>query len=225
MRLEALEDERGISRREPLMSEEQRKRQWLENARHRKRFDIDHKEPRMTLHARDVLRTLRRQGRLGHTTEEVIDQASAWRPPIDRAAIERELSRLIYGQEPAFEDMVCPPEWREAFEAAEELRERYAAVPDEVLARWAIRQHDLEEGGPELEEVEQEIATEGGEEYGITDELMWKAVGPDAEEIPDEERQRRLMEILVDSFYGEQGWRVQQEIYRLMEERSVDKHD
>lgn len=216
-RLERLEDQRGIQRQEP--PEEQRKRQWLEKARYWKRFDIDHKEPRMMFRARDVLRLLRRQGRLGQTTEEVIEQVLTWNPPIERAAILRELGRLIYDQEPAFEDMVCPREWREAFEAADELRELYALVPDEVFARWVVWKHELEEGVGELDHVVEKINTEA-EAYGITDELIVKAVGPDAEEITDDEIGRRFLEILADMYYGERGWHIQQAINRLMEARS-----
>ena len=106
-------------------------------------------------------------------------------------------------------------EWRESLAAAEELRELWAGVPAEVLARWAVMQHGVK--GEALEEVVQKIATEGASEYGITDEIMRRAIGPDAEQITDEERRRRLREILAEAYHGEQGWRVQQEIDRLLE--------
>jgi hypothetical protein len=215
-RLEALEEERGLARSEPRSeaSEERRKRAWLATAKLRRRDETRNREEIL---ADGLLRLFRSRGELEHmTTEEARGRLLAWRPRVDARAIERVLAGAIYRQEEGTENMVCPPEWREALEAAEELREKHAAIPDEVLARWAIVGRDVqeeeEEGGSDLEE--------DLEEYGITDELAMRAIGPDAEEIPDEERERRLVEILAESYYGEQGWRVQQEIYRLMEERS-----
>jgi hypothetical protein len=48
-----------------------------------------------------------------------------------------------------------------------------------------------------------------------------RAIGPDVEGIPAEEHSRRLREILADIYYGEQGYRIQQGIDKLMEERST----
>src|SRR5215218_1838600 len=129
----------------PPLSEEERKRKWLEDARHRKRFDIDHREPLAITHARDHIRASRRQGLLGRTTEELRNQLIEWfassSSPLDENAIERELARFIYRQEEGSENMVCPPQWRESLEAADRLRELWAGVPDQVLARWATMQH------------------------------------------------------------------------------------
>lgn len=47
-------------------------------------------------------------------------------------------------------------------------------------------------------------------------ELSYKAVGPDIEEITIEECERRLAEILADTYYGEQGYRVAQHIDKLL---------
>ena len=70
----------------------------------------------------------------------------AWRPALDESAVERELARAIYVREPGTENRFCPPEWTEAFEAADQLREPYAAVPEEVLTRWLIELHRAEGG-------------------------------------------------------------------------------
>lgn len=220
-RLEGLEQQRGLrGRHEP--SEEERKERWLEDARHQRRFDIEHREPLTITHARGHIRALRLQGLLGRTTEELRNQLIEWfascasssSGAIDENAIERELARFIYRQEEGSENMVCPPQWRESLEAADRLRELWADVPAEVLARWATMQHGVEEGEA-LVEIEKKLAVEGAE-YGISDELMWQALGPDAEQITDEERQRRLREVLAEAYYGEQGYRVQQEIDRLL---------
>jgi hypothetical protein len=115
--------------------------------------------------------------------------------------------------------MVCPPEWREAFSAADELREKHAAIPVETYAQMLVAAHDLEEEG-DLDEVGELLDTELGR-WGITAELEMRAIGPDVEGIPAEEHSRRLREILADIYYGEQGYRIQQGIDKLMEERST----
>jgi hypothetical protein len=106
--------------------------------------------------------------------------------------------------------MVCPPEWREAFSAADELREKHAAIPVETYAQMLVAAHDLEEEG-DLDEVGELLDTELGR-WGITAELEMRAIGPDVEGIPAEEHSRRLREILADIYYGEQGYRIQQGI-------------
>ena len=53
------------------------------------------------------------------------------------------------------------------------------------------------------------------ERYGITRELVERAVGPDREEIPEEEQVRRVVEYLADGFFGEKGWRVRKHYRRL----------
>ena len=120
--------------------------------------------------------------------------------------------RAIYDGEEGTEDMVCPPALRESLAAADELREKYMAVPDETLARWVVWQRNLEEG--ESHEVEEALAREA-DAHGITEGLMRSAVGPDAEEVREEERARRLREILADLYHGEKGYRVQQRIEEL----------
>lgn len=209
-RLSRLEEAAGLNQPE-ASREAAEKQRWLTTARMRRaQYKGDWR-------VRDVIGLLRSQGRLGATTEDLRELLLAWRPPLDRIAIERGLAKTIYDQEEGTESMVCPAAWREAFAGADELRERYAAVPDGLLAQWAIMQHDREEG--ELRDVEEDVAAES-DAYGITDELLLKAVGPDAEEIPPEELIRRLTaDVLADFYYGEQGYRVQQHIDRLMQER------
>jgi hypothetical protein len=83
--------------------------------------------------------------------------------------------------------------------AADELRERYARVPDETLA-WGV-----------ATKSETEIAGEA-KAYGVTEDLIRRAMGPDIAEITDEERWRRHREMLSDLYYGEQGYRVQRHL-------------
>ena len=71
------------------------------------------------------------------------------------------------------------------------------------------------------EEVGQETENEV-EGYGITTALLWRAISPNADEILDEEQQRRLRQTLAGFYYGERGYEVQKRIDRLMEERNLD---
>ncbi len=221
-RLEALERRRPLAKPaiQPPVNGEDAKERWLADARMR-RFDATYS--REEEHARGLLRLFRSQGNLAdlRTTEELRDRLLAWRPPLEPRAVERVLARAIYDREEGLEGMVCPPEWSEAFEAAEELRERYMDASDVDLARLLVAGHRLrsqEEGDEEdLASLEEWCADER-ERLGITDELMREAVGPDSEEISQEEGDRRLHEILGDFFYGEKGYRVQQHITRLVNE-------
>jgi hypothetical protein len=68
--------------------------------------------------------------------------------------------------------------------AADELRERHAEVPEKTVARWAVMQYEIEQGASH--ELRGQIAAKG-ERYGITDELVLKALGPNSDEIAEDE--------------------------------------
>jgi hypothetical protein len=193
--------------------EETGKRHWLAMAKARRNHE---NHDRDEFHAHDIFRVLRLQGRLGTTAGEIRDQLLSWRPPPSERAVERVLARAIFDQEKGAENMACPPEWREAFAAADELLERYAGVPDETLAGWIAMQHQVEQEDPRASDLKEQIDAEANS-YGITEDLILRAVGPDAEEIAEEETQRRLREILADLYYGERGYRVQLRLAQMGE--------
>jgi len=176
--------------------EEADKRHWLATARARRNHENRNRDE---FHAHDIFRVLRLQGRLGATTEEVRSQLRSWQPPPSERAVERVLARAIYEQEDGTEGMACSPEWRGAFVATDELRERYERVPDETLAWWVATKSEAE------------IAREA-EVYGITEDLIRRAMGPDLKEITDEEKWRRHREMLSDLYYGEKGYGVQRHL-------------
>lgn len=188
------------------LTEEERKARWLVDAK-RRRFRDTHSGAEAAV--RDLIALLSTRSELHGDLRHVRRRLAAWRPPLSGTAIARVTARRAYDGELPSPDARCPPEWREAFTAAEELLERYLAAPDETLAEVLVA---AEEGCGE-------DAHERLESLGITPELAERAVGPDLAEIPDEERDRRLREILGDVYFGEKGYFVQQCIYRLMEER------
>lgn len=187
------------------LTEQDRRARWLARAKLRRHDATYSREENQ---AGDVFRLLRLQGRIPETAEELHAQLLAWRPPLDARAVERVLARTIYEREEGTAGMACPQEWRESFEAAEVLLERCLAAPDETLAEVLVA----------AEEWRGEDAHEGLQALGITPELAEWAVGPDLDEIPDEERDRRLREILADFYYGAKGYEVQRHITRLVSE-------
>jgi hypothetical protein len=195
------------------VSEEAEKQMWLATARAKRNHE---NHDRDEFHAHDIFRVLYTQGRRATTTDGVRQQLLSWRPPPSERAVERVLARAIYEQEEGTENMACPPKWRECLIAADELRERHAAVPDEVVAGWTVAHHEREQGGSH--ELADQIGAES-QSYGITDELISKAIGPDFEELSVEEARRRFRDILAEDYYGERGYRIHKHIVRLLDER------
>lgn len=194
------------------------KERWLAYAKVRRSAATGGGKRTEEVHVRDVARVLRPRGELdGSDLEGFRDRLRQWRPPLDEHAILRVTARMAYDGEPPADGMECPPEWREAFEAAEELLERYTTAPAEDLARIFVAANDIDEG--EGDAAAQELVAGGRTHLGITDELLRASVGPDADEIPDEELGRRLMEVLADFYFGEKGHEVQLHITRLVNER------
>jgi hypothetical protein len=210
--------ERRLSRLEAknpgptLADEEVWKQLWL-NAKRGKRVR-EHRNPDES-HAGGIFRLLRLQERLATTREEVEAQILSWRPPPSEVATRRVVARAIYDQEEGTENMVCPPEWRGSFAAGEEFRERYIAMPDEALVEAFMRLQEIEE------DEEDGLAcwnVQHRESFGITEDLLQRAVGPDFGEITEEERMRRLNVCLADADCDEKEWRVCSQINRLREE-------
>ena len=163
-------------------------------------------------HAGGIFRLLRLQERLATTREEVEAQILSWRPPPSEEATRRVIARAIFDQEEGTENMVCPPEWRDSFAAGEEFRERYATMPDEALVKAFMRLQEVEE------DEEDRLVTwnvQHGEPFGITEDLLQRAVGPDFDEITEEERIRRLNVYLADDVCDEKEWRVCSQMNRL----------
>jgi hypothetical protein len=206
-RLERLEAESRTA-----VDEDAWKQLWL-NVKRGKRVR-EHRNPDES-HAGGIFRLLRLQERLATTREEVEAQILSWRPPPSEVATRRVIARAIYDQEEGTENMVCPPEWRESFAAGEEFRERYTTMPDGVLVEAFMRLQEVEEGD------EDGLFTwnvQHGEPFGITEDLLERAVGPDFDEITKEERLRRLNVYLADDVCDEKEWRVCSQINILREE-------
>jgi hypothetical protein len=192
------------------VDEEAWKQLWF-NAKRGKR---DHHDPD-EFHAHGIFKLMRLQERLATTREEVEAQILSWRPPPSEVATRRVVARAIYDQEEGTENMVCPPGWRGSFAAGEELRKRYIAMPDEALVEAFMRLQEIEE-----DDEDRLLAcnVQHGEPFGITKDLLQRAVGPDFDEITEKERIRRLNVYLADDVCDEKEWRVCSQINILREE-------
>lgn len=213
-RLRRLEERAGP---EPhARREEQEKEQWLSEAGFRRREALAEGDAD---HARSLIGLFRVQDILpGMSTDELVGRILSWRPIPEggrsRAQVEREVALAIHRKEQGMEGMECPPAWRESFARGGELRERHEAIPDEVLAEGYVRLGRIEEEGNDEEEL-RGWAARHEEPFGITAELVEGAVGPDAGTIADEERQRRLLGYLADSYFGEKGYRIRRHMDRI----------
>lgn len=199
-RLEEKEEKNDEPRRE--FSEEERKQHWLAVARARRNQELGRGG---AWQVKDIVRLLRKR-REATTTEELREQLLAWRPPHDHNLLERELARAIYLKEPGTENMACPEEWRDSFDAGAELLRRYEAIPDEVLAKGYLELRHIEESEKEEDFFRWKERYE--DPYGITDHLVEAACGPDAVEVTEDERRRRLEECLAPAIHGEKGYRI-----------------
>ena len=214
-RLERLEEQAGMTHAQSEHDPPWMKENWLARARIRRNEMIDED----TRHARSLIRLFRTQNRLSQmSAEELVERIISWRPVPEggrsRATAEREVAYAIYNQEEGTENMVCPPGWREAFACGDELRGRYAAIPDEVLAEGWVRLREIEDGGGDAEEYD-EWRDDYEERFGVTIELVENAIRLDAEGITEENCRWALNEYAADVLYGEKGYRVQQHIWRL----------
>jgi hypothetical protein len=203
-RLERLEAESRTAVEEDVW-----KQLWL-NAKRGKRVR-EHRNPDES-HAGGIFWVMRSQERLAASREEVEAQLLSWRPAPSEVSTRRVVARAIYDREEGTENMVCPPEWRESFSAGEEFRERYVAIPDGVLVEAFMRLQEVEEGD---EDGFFTWNVQHGEPFGITEDLLERAVGPDFGEITKEERLRRLNVYLADDVCDEKEWRVCSQMNRL----------
>lgn len=174
---------------------EREKRDWLA----RRQIWRNEKTSDDVKHARDLIRLFRAQNILSQTSaRELTERIVSWRPLPEGGrswtATEREVALAIYNQEPGTESMGCPPEWRESFVAADEVRAKFAAMPDEVIAY---------EGG---------FGKDVRETYGISEELEERVMGPSyvLGELPKETKVWIIQETLEEIFYGERAYRIDQ---------------
>jgi hypothetical protein len=167
-----------------VRSEAERYRDWQARARIRR----NEQTPQDVKHARSLIALFRIQGSLaGESAERLLecivshphDASGSGSEAGGRslALIEAEFWRAVHAREEGLEHLALPPEWAEAFAAADEWRERMLAVPLEVLAHWVRAIRRLLERDAEAE-IDVLTAKHLGP-YGIDLPLLEKAAGRD----------------------------------------------
>lgn len=205
-RLDALEEARDG---DEAGDDDREKGRWLSRARIRRTEALSE---RGADHARSLIVLYRTQDILGNMdAEELIERILDWNPKPEegrqRGPVAREVYLAVYRKEQGTGHMECPFAWSEAFAAGDELLHGFEAIPDEDLARAYLKPRDTEE-----KTVEESA---WGERYGLTEELGIVACGPDAGEITEAERGRRVGECIAPAIYGEKGYRVVRHMERL----------
>jgi hypothetical protein len=197
-----------------VLSEEERHERWLYRQR------IRHREttPKAAHHARDRLALFRLQGGLERidSAETLIERVMVTTPAHEersRPVTEAVILRAIYDREPGLEHLAeqVPDVWRAAFAASDTLAQRFVSMPPAVTAKWWIESRILREREASEAEINEHAATYE-RPYGITEELLTPALGPDADLLTDEERHWMVGESIADAMLGEWGWAIEKQI-------------
>jgi hypothetical protein len=202
----------------PVLSETERHKRWLWRQRDRRRDAT----PKSAFHARERLAWLRMVGRVPGDAEALIEEVMAapdasgyMQPPEERSrpVTEAVIFRAIYYREPGLEHLAeqVPEEWSAAFEAAETLAQRFLSMPPAVVAKWWLEARTLRERGASDAEIAAHAASYE-RPYGITEELLTTALGPDREILDDQERHWIVGESIADAMLGEWGWAIEKQI-------------
>jgi hypothetical protein len=140
-----------------------------------------------------------------------------------RSVVTWEVMRGVWREEAGLEAMELPDEWRAAFEAGEIMRGIYREIPAEELGRWVLEAVEAQEEGGEEANNELNRRTERYlEERGINPGLLEQAAGPEAAEIPPEERTWRLSELAAEDMDGPRGWEIRKALTRLANEKEKE---
>jgi hypothetical protein len=120
----------------------------------------------------------------------------------------------ICNRKPGTDHMELPDEWREAFEAGAELRRRFAAMPPKWVAAWIVERNRRKEAGATEEELK-ELDDTYRQPYGITAELEELSIGPDRDELDEDEKQRRIGEYVHDVLSSPWGFEMAEHARKL----------
>jgi hypothetical protein len=210
-------------------SEEERYRDWQVRASIARREAT----PKCAFHARSLTRWLARTDQLPGDAEALIERimdhphdASGYmqaRETRSRSVVTWEVMRSVWREEKGLEALELTDEWHQAFEAGEIMRGIYREAPVEVLALWVKEAVEAQEEGGEEANNELNRRTERYlEERGINPGLLEQAAGPEAAEIPPEERTWRLSELAAEDMDGPRGWEIRKALTRLANEKEKE---
>jgi hypothetical protein len=227
-RLARLEGRTRSANAVPVRSEEERRQRWLRRQRDARR----QRTPKEVYHVRERLGWLQLVGKLAEfgSADQLIEDimaapdASGYRrPPETRShtVVAREVYAAIHRADEGLAHLSIPPEWEAAVDAGDELREQYLSLPPEHIASWWLEAAALQErGAPKV--VLEGHAARYEEAYGISEELLTTALGPNGAVLTDEERAWMLRAPMEDGAVvgaaEAQRWRAV-EVVRQREQR------
>jgi hypothetical protein len=201
-------------------SEEERFTDWQADAAITRRDAT----PKCAFHARSMIRWLAMIGKLPANAEALIERimaephdVSGYRQPPEtrsRSVVTWEVMRSVWREEEGMEPVELSSEWYEAFEAGEELRRLFGAIPPETVALWIVERRRQRERGATDEELKH-LDASCLVPHGITEELEERAVGPDADEVSDAEKKWRISEHVHDVFASSWGFQMHKHASRL----------
>jgi hypothetical protein len=84
-------------------------------------------------------------------------------------------------------------------------------MPPEVVARWWVESRTLRERGEPIAAINEHAASYE-ESYGITEALLERSLGPDADLLTDEEGHWMVSEAIADALCGEWGWAIEKQL-------------
>jgi hypothetical protein len=210
----------------PVRTEAERRQRWLWRRRDARR----ERTPKEAYHARSMLAWLRMVGKLPSfaSAAELIEQileapdASGYRQPPEtrsRGVIEREVYAAIRRRDEGLGHLTIPAEWDAALVASETLRDGFLSMPPEHYAKWRVESAAMQEQGEPKAALE-EHARRYAEPYGISEELLTTAQGPNGAMLTDEERHWMVYAPLDDAMAEEWGWQIAEAIRRIEAEQA-----
>jgi hypothetical protein len=183
-------------------------------------------------HARDFINHRRLVGWLGRYSAGSLVDAILFGDPrlgtraetaeLSRPMVEATVYRAIYDAEPGLEHMAAelPPEWADAFRAADEWRERLTSMPIADLARWQVEHSALVERGATTDEIIEHAAERMGP-FGITEALMERVMGPDVAELSPKEGAWLIYAPVADALCSEWAWQVVEHARKLKQTQTT----
>jgi hypothetical protein len=208
----------------PVPSEEERRERWLWRQRDARR----ELTPKTVYHVGSMIRWLRMVGKIPANVEALIERileapdASGYRQaPEERspAVTEAEVWRAVHNREPGLEHLAAemPPEWADAFRAADEWRDKLLSMPLEAVARWVIANRRLMDQEEATGEKIVALAAAHMGPYGIDEPLLERVASP-ARGVHDAEAGGWMIHAPVaDDLCSEWAWRVAERIRQLDE--------
>jgi hypothetical protein len=217
-----------------VLSEEEQRHAWMV----RTKQSLSERMPEAVKEVRARIREVLGDDDLGHratmSADELIERLLDWQPKTPKAGVlptpprttvECEVYRAIYHGESGTEGMIIPAEWSASFEAGQELRRRYGAVPPQTFALWLYERIKLMRAGGTTDELER-LDRSHCDQVGITTTLEDLAAGPDHETIPKEEAAWRINEHMADLTQSEWAWQWKKHLDRLLDgDQVLDKEE